>query len=155
MIVIFYADDEDDEEGSLDDGRSEKGPSRSPPLHDDHRPSALNLKKDDRQTPSPVSSNQGGANNTGGLSATIAAIQSLPIHSQLLLLQTQFNMGGLTPQEFTSLQLNLLLMHSGAAAANLEQNNNTSPQTVPPSANSPTAQAAAVLLMRSQVSGEQ
>lgn len=107
----------------------------------------IQQKKDDRQTPSPVSSNQGSTTN---FTAAFAALQHLPFPSQLLLLQSQ--LAGLSPQELSNLQmqqLNYFLMQT--AAANPEPNNNSpSGLTVPQPSTSPSAQTAAMLLMRSQ-----
>lgn len=126
------------------DEHSDRDLSRGSPLPEDNRPSALNLKKDDRQTPSPISTANHAQTN---LTAALTALQSHPFYSQLMLLQ-QLNPGGM-PSEFQQATLNLLLMQTGAAS--MEPNNNTSPITVPPASTSPSAQAAAVLLMRSQV----
>lgn len=129
------------------DGHSERGLSRGSPLPEANSvQSPLNLKKDDRQTPSPISTTANHA--TTNFTAALTALQSNPIYSQLLLLQ-QLN-PGVMPPELQQATLNYLLMQSGAG--NMEPNNNTSPQTVPPASTSPSAQAAAVLLMRSQVS---
>lgn len=127
------------------DEHSDRGMSRglSPIPDDHHRPAALNLKKDDRQTPSPISSAH---HATSNFTAALSALQSHPIYSQFLLLQ-QLNPGGMPP-ELQQATLNYLLMQSSAAT--MEPNNNTSPLTVPPASTSPSAQAAAVLLMRSQ-----
>lgn len=140
------------------DEHSDHGLSRGSPTPDEQnqhqhplhhqRPTALNLKKDDRQTPSPIST---AAHAQTNLTAALTALQSHPFYSQLMMLQ-HLSPGGMAP-EFQQATLNLLLMNAGAAT--LEPNNNTSPLTVPPASTSPSAQAAAVLLMRSQVRREE
>ncbi|GAB0091323.1 POU domain protein [Sergentomyia squamirostris] len=146
-----------DDGDSIDD-HSDREHSQSPPPHQDDRPSALNLVTDSsRHTPSPLSSNQQPPPSSGaggGLGAALAALQSLPLASQLLLLQSQLglsNLAGLSPQDLNTLQQatiqqhiqSYMLMHGGSGAGGLNA------QTGTPSAN---AQAAAAqFLMQNQV----
>ncbi|XP_055684965.1 protein nubbin-like isoform X2 [Lutzomyia longipalpis] len=139
------------------DEHSEREQSQSPPPHQDDRPSALNLVTDSRHTPSPVSSNQQPPPTSaagGGLGAAIAALQSLPLASQLLLLQSHLglsNLAGLSPQDLNTLQQatlqqhiqNYMLMHGGSGAGGLNAQSG---------ATSANAQAAAAqFLMQNQV----
>uniref|UniRef100_A0A1B0FV21 POU domain protein n=2 Tax=Lutzomyia longipalpis TaxID=7200 RepID=A0A1B0FV21_LUTLO len=112
---------------------------------------------DSRHTPSPVSSNQQPPPTSaagGGLGAAIAALQSLPLASQLLLLQSHLglsNLAGLSPQDLNTLQQatlqqhiqNYMLMHGGSGAGGLNAQSG---------ATSANAQAAAAqFLMQNQV----
>ncbi|XP_059617790.1 protein nubbin [Phlebotomus argentipes] len=122
------------DDGDSGDEHSEREQSQSPPPHQDDRPSALNLVTDSsRHTPSPVSSSQqpppAGAAG-GGLGAAIAALQSLPLASQLLLLQSHLglsNLAGLSAQDLNTLQQatlqqhiqNYMMLHGGSGAGGL------------------------------------